>query len=33
LQVARENDAAAKKALQDYEVMVATGKAALLSGG
>ncbi len=32
LQVARENDAAAKKAQQDYEAMVATGKAALLSG-
>ncbi len=33
LQVARENDAAAKKAQQDYDAMVAAGKMALLSGG
>lgn len=33
LQVARDNDAAAKKAQQDHDAMVATGKAALLAGG
>ena len=33
LQVALDNDAAAKKAQQDYDAMVATGKAALLAGG
>ncbi len=33
LQAARDNDAAAKKAQQDYDAMVAAGKAALLSTG